>query len=960
MSIPASSALGQSIAFGRFRLLPHQKLLLEGDRQVRLGGRALDTLIALVERAGQTVAKDELIGLVWPDTFVDEANLRVHISALRRALGDGQGGVRYIVSTAGRGYSFVAPTNSVDETAALELPLPAATSGKALPVRLTHIIGRDDAIEAIAGQLSQRRLVTIVGPGGIGKTTVALAIAERLSKNYTNGVCFVDLAPLTSPKPIANAIALALGASIPSETPVPSLVAFLRDQNVLLVIDTCEHLIEACAALVEALLRGAPRASILTTSREPLRAEGERVYRLPSLGVPLQQEDMSAKRALQFSSVELFAERTTANLDTFELDDASAPVVAEICRRLDGIPLAIEMAAAHVNVLGVRGLAERLDDAFRLLTQGRRTALPRHQTLGAALDWSHELLSDVERIVFRRLAVFVGDFAAEAAVTVGAGDEIAEPDVLNMIASLVTKSLLAAKIEDDVVRYRLPDTTRTYAHRKLIDSGELDACAKRHAEFYRDLFERAEMEIATRSKDEWLMLYGWRLDNVRTALDWAFSAGGDARVGVALTAAAIPLWIFHGLTVECRQRIQRAIGAIGSETDMNARDQMRLYAALGWCLDPTKGPIPEAATAWRRALDASEQLNDSDYQLGVLWGLWVYSMDVGEALEAHRLARRFAEVAMRTGDRANVAVGDRIISISLHYSGDQPAAREHIDRMLLNYVNPGTALHHLRFHHDQKALACATLARVLWLQGLPEQATKTLRTAVAEVRRQESVPSLLHVFAEAALFVGDLETAEECIPTLLDASSRHGLHRWHALGCCLQAILHMKRGDLETGIPLLHSALDTVVSSGFTRDYSGFLAVMAEGMAKVGQFAQARAAVEEALKRCEQTEQRWCSPELLRIRGELALSEGAPDALARAEDFFLRALDQARTQSALSWELRAATSLARLRQNDGRNPEAWAALAPVYARFTEGFDTADLKKAQALLTRLKPFETEAR
>ncbi|MDX8457007.1 winged helix-turn-helix domain-containing protein [Mesorhizobium sp. VK9D] len=951
---PASDARNRGVTFGAFHLLPEQKLLLEAGREVRLGSRSLEVLIALIEHAGQILSKAELTAIVWPNTFVDEANLRVHIGALRKALRDGQEGKRFIVNVPSRGYTFVAPVTAADDTdQRAALTGARSRSRNDLPSLLTRIVGRDDAIDTIATQISRHRFVTIVGVGGMGKTTVALAVAERVAHEYTGGAYIVDLSALEDRNLVVSVTASAIGVPVQSQNPLPGLIAFLREQNALLVLDTCEHLIEDCAALAEDLLKGAPRLHVLATSREPLRAEGERVFRLPSLGVPPQQEDMSAEQALQFSSVELFAERATANFDAFELDDAIAPIVAGICRRLDGIPLAIEMAAGQVNILGVRGLAKHLGDALLLLTQGRRTALPRHQTLGATLDWSHELLPDSERIVFRRFAVFVGDFAAEAAVVVASVNEIAEADVLSMIASLVAKSLLVARIEDDIVRYRLLDTTRAYAHRKLVDSGELGACARRHAEFYRDLFESAEMEVETRSKNEWLALYGWLIDNVRAALDWAFLPGGDPQLGVALTAASIPLWTLHGLTVECRWRIQRAIAAIETETDMNPRDQMRLNAALGWCLDPTKGPIPEAAAAWRRALDAAERLDDGDYQLRVLWGLWVYSMDVGEALEAYRLARRFIEVATRTGDGADVAVGDRLMSISLHYGGDQPAAREHIDRMLLNYVKPRSALHNVRFHHDQMALARVTLARILWLQGFSEQATKAMRIALTEVRSPELGPSLLHVIAEAALFIGDLETAEECVPTLLDVSSRTGLHRWHALGCCLQAILHIKRGDPTTGVPLLRSALDTVVSSGFTRDYSTFLGVMAEGLGRIDEVAPARAAVEEAIRRCEQTEQLLCLPELLRIRGELELYEGTPEALTAAEDSFLRALDQARAQSALAWELRAATSLARLRHNHGRNHEALAALAPVYARFREGFDTADLIQAHTLLTALK-------
>jgi len=367
-----------------FRLLVGRKLLSEGERRVRLGSRALDILIALVERAGEIVEKEELIGYVWPNTFVDEANLRVHVAALRKALGDGQEGARYIINTSGLGYSFVAPVKRIKaDPPNPEWPA-ARPPANNLPTLLTRMIGRDDALYAVVEQLPHRRLLTIVGPGGIGKTTLALAVAERLLDAYENGVCFVDLAPLAD-SGLASALASSLGLPILSVDAVPSLIAFLAEQRRLIVLDTCEHVIEASARLVEALVKGCHGVNFLATSREPLRAEGEHVYRLPALDTPMPGGGTTAEEAMAFSSVRLFAERASSSLDTFELDDASAPIVSDICSRLDGVPLAIELAAAHIGVFGVRGLAERLSDV-PFLTQGRRTAFPRHQTLRAGLE----------------------------------------------------------------------------------------------------------------------------------------------------------------------------------------------------------------------------------------------------------------------------------------------------------------------------------------------------------------------------------------------------------------------------------------------------------------------------------------------------------------------------------------------------------------------------------------------
>src|SRR5262245_53870544 len=375
-----------AISFGPFRLVPSQQLLLEDGKPVRLGSRALEILIALAERPNELVRKEDLIARVWPDTFVEEGNLRVHIATLRRALGDGQGGRRYVTNIPGRGYRFVAPISLfADQEVRASLPSTAMPTYD-VPAPPTRMLGRDDVVNSLISQLPRRRFITLAGPGGIGKTTVALAVADRSTASYRDGVRFVDLAALTDSLLVPSALGFVLGLAIRSDNPIPGLVAFLRDKKMLLVLDSCEHVIDAAASLAEQVLRGAPGVHILTTSREALRAEGERVQRLGPLGVPAVSAGLTAEEAITYPAIQLFVERATESLDTFELTDADAPVVADVCRRLDGIALAIELAAGRVDAFGVRGLAARLDDRFRLLTHGRRTALPRHQTLSATLD----------------------------------------------------------------------------------------------------------------------------------------------------------------------------------------------------------------------------------------------------------------------------------------------------------------------------------------------------------------------------------------------------------------------------------------------------------------------------------------------------------------------------------------------------------------------------------------------
>jgi predicted ATPase/DNA-binding winged helix-turn-helix (wHTH) protein len=536
----------RAISFGPFRLLPTQQLLLEGERPLRLGSRALNVLIALVERAGELVSKDELMARVWPSTTVEESNLKVHVAALRRALADGQGGNRYIITTPGRGYRFVAPISSVESIDAA--PPTSAKPSHNLPSRPTRLIGRTDTIGKLAEQLPRQRFLTIVGTGGVGTTSVALTVADALLPAYEDGVWFVELAPVADPGLVATALAAALGLEARSDDPLPGLIAALRDKQMLVVLDNCERVIEAAASLAVAILRAAPRVHILATSREPLRAEAEHVHRLRPLATPTAGTRLTAAEAQAYPAVQLFVERAAASVDEFELSDADAPFVADICARLDGVPLAIEFAAARVDAFGVRGLASGLDDRFRLLTSARRTAVARHQTIRTTLDWSYELLPERERVVLQRLAVFAGAFSLDDACVVAACDEIPVSEIAEPVANLVAKSLVTADFGGSISRYRLLGMTRAYARDKLTENGALRHLARRHAEYYRDLFERASAEWGPHPTAECVAGYRRHIDEVRAALDWAFSPDGDASIGAALMIAAVPRWFEPSLT----------------------------------------------------------------------------------------------------------------------------------------------------------------------------------------------------------------------------------------------------------------------------------------------------------------------------------------------------------------------------------------------------------------------------
>ena len=945
-----------SFAFGPFRLLPVQRLLLDRGRPVALGSRAFDILIALVECAGTTVSKEQLIARVWPDTVVEEANLRVHVAALRKALDDGRSGRRFISNVAGRGYCFVGEIDQQQRPPApSETSTPASSRIYNLPAPLTRLIGRAEAIRSLVTQLPERRLVTIAGPGGIGKTTVAIAVADALASSYRDGVAFVDLAPITEASLVPSALASVLGLVTRFGEPIAQLISTLRDKQLLLVLDCCEHVVEPAASLVETVLKGAPGVSILATSREPLRADSEWVHRLPPLAVPPPSVALTTSEALQSPAVQLFVERASAGLGGFDFVDAEAPVVAEICRRLDGIALALEFAAGRVEAFGVQGLATLLGDRFKILTRGRRTALPRQQTLQATLDWSYEHLPQPEQLTLRRLGIFNGVFALDAACEVVADDDITAEDVRERVASLIAKSLVATEVSNTEVRYRLLDTTRAYARERLEESRELEAFARRHAIYYRRQFDQAESEWETRPTTEWLDHYGYLIDNLRAALTWAFSAEGEASVGVALTVAAVPLWFQLSLVDECLGWVERTLAILDMAEEQNQRQRMQLHAALGWLQMYATARLQSSTAAWRTALQLAQELGDTDYQLRALWALWADRTNHAEFREASMLASQFRSLAAGSGNLADQLVGDRMTGASLHFLGDQPSARTCIERMLGRYTTPVSRSHVVRFQFDQRVTARITLARVLWLQGLADQAVHEVTGSIEHAISLNHTLSLCNTLAQAAcpiaLLIGDFGMAERYTAMLRGHTARNTQDVWRAYADCFDGERLIRCGHLDSGLSLLRPAVDELLRAGFVQYHTAFVIALALGLVHAGHPADARSAIDEALDRCARTGESWALAELHRARGKTLLDENGHGG-NQAEQDFLRSLDIARQQQVPSWELRTAVSLAKLWQDQHRAREAHDLLASVYARFGEGFGTSDLVRAAASIKEL--------
>jgi predicted ATPase len=938
------------LSFGPFSLCVAERLLKKADEPIPLGGRALDVLIALAEQAGEVVPHKELISTVWRGVTVEDANLRAHVAAVRKALGDGRDGARYVTSVPSMGYCFVAPvTRSSARQTAPVTGIAATERVQGLPPRPARMVGRDDTVRSLAEQLQMRRFVSIVGPGGVGKTTVAISVAHGLVDGFHDAVFFIDLAALTDPQLVPTAVASALGLMVQSQDPLAGLVALIGGKKLLLVLDSCEHVIGVAAALAERIVSEAPQAHILATSREALGVESEHVHLLSSLDCPPDDAGLTAMDVLRYPAAQLFMERAAASGYGTALSDIDAPIVARSCRRLDGIPLAIELAAGRAGSLGIRRTADLLDNRFSLLWHGRRTALPRHRTLNAMLDWSYNLLSEREKVVLCRMSVFVGDFTLQAAGFVASDTEIDEAGVIDAGASLVAKFLISKTVLNEST-YRLLDTTRAYAAAKLAQRGGADSIARRHAIFYAKFLEHDEI-IQSLFGEHDLSGYTSHIGNVRAALGWALSGRGDVAVGIELAAWAVPLFIKMSLFGECRGWSERALAAL-DDTNRGTRQEMILQEALAVSSMFTRGHSGQVRVEFERGLALAEAFQDPARQLRLLVGLNIFLTQLGDLRGALAVAEQASVIAQAAKLPAGTVWVESWLGMAHNFLGDQAVAQRHCERSIALAVELGTLNVNL-FGIDQRIRALVFLARTLWLRGFADQALRIVQTAIGEAAsRDHPLPicgSLVHA-STILLWTGDLPGASDLIEQLIVYAGRHSLAPYRAAGIALKGELAIARDELEAGLDLLRGALETLHAQQFNLLTTGFIGALTEGLRETGQFEEALFAINGAIARAINSGVEFNLSELLRIKSQILAARHDRES---AMHCLTEALDVARAQSALAWELRSTMALARLLCEDGHRDQARHTLALVYDRFTEGFETADLKLARAQLEDLR-------
>ena len=925
---PADHTDDSDVFFGPFRLAPRRRLLIENGKRLRLGSRAFDILVALVDRAGQIVSKEELSALIWPNKVMDDANLRVHVAALRKALGDAREGSRYISSIVGRGYSFV-----LDVTRS-EPPAEAASEPHhRLRPTLNRVIGQNAAIESISNRLRTRRLVTIVGPPGIGKTTLAVAVGETLTTFFDNEVRFVDLSSVSQARHVVTSVAAALDLSIHSENPLDDVLRCLADRRMLLFFDNCEHLIDNAASLAENIVRDASKVHVCATSREPLRVEGEWVHRMAPLPAPPEAGRLTVADAMRFPAMELFLERAVSTEDDFEILDSNVESIANICRKLEGIPLAIELVATRVDMFGVQELEKIAIDRSLNLSNLRRSAQPRHQTLYATLEWSYGILSAEEQTALRRLAIFREAFTIDAAESVIAFD-MERGAVFSAVVSLAAKSLLSVDASGDEVRYRLLEMTRAFAFEKLAPT-ERRRLSQEHLNFFISFVKRAEADLAHMAAPDWVRAYGRCVGDVRSAIEWALSGQGDAGLGATLMAAASPLFFQLSLTEELRAGIEDALRSLGRRS-ADPRLELQLRNALSTAIYNLNGASEALAEATRKALELAESIGPGQHQLRPLYEAIRERYLAGDYEACMSLLERYGSLARGISDPEKLFLHSRMISLALHLSGRQSEGRHHAEQIISSANKPARTGYEKLYQYDHGVIGRCHLAKILWVQGFHDQASRVANEAFDIARSTDSKLLICSALALAVCPVSfwnhDLDLAKKSISELFECSLDNSTRYWRSWGVLFERAVSACEGRVEPalgqdqGLTIPQAEMQSTLHPSFVDS--------------------------TAIARAENNPSIWNSAEVLRAAGENARATNSEAGLDKAERLFLKSLELAKAHEAKSWELRASISLANHWSGRGRRVEARTILDKSFSRFTEGHSFGDVQAARTLLAQL--------
>jgi predicted ATPase/DNA-binding winged helix-turn-helix (wHTH) protein len=724
--------------FARFELQPSERRLLSAGEPTEVGPRAFDLLVALVTRAGELVTKDDLLALVWPNLIVEENNLQVQVSALRKILGQDA-----IATITGRGYRFTPVPQLVAPQASNVTPVRTHN----LPQLLTSFIGHENDLADYARILERTRLLTLTGIGGCGKTRLAIELARMVLRSFPDGVWFVDLAPVAEAERVATVVATTLDVREEVNQPVEETLArHLAGRQLLLVLDNCEHVLAACATLVERLLMAASGVRALITSREGLGIAGERLVPVRSLAFPPPGSAPDPEAMATFEAVRLFVDRARQVASSFALNASNASAIAEICRQLDGIPLALELAAARVKLLSVDQIRAKLDDRFRLLTRSAR-ALSRHQTLLATLQWSYDHLTPDQRQLLRRLSVFVGGWTLEGAVHV-ASDQPDEYAVLDLLTRLVDQSLVVTHgVEDGASRYSMLETVRQYAHEQLNEASEGSATRTRHLDFYVALAEQAASELAGQRQAAWLARLDLERENLLAAHAWCDDAEEFAGVGLRLVCSLQIYWLHRGLTTLGHRVTVRALTRDAAQGRNLARCKT-LHSAGEFSY--LMGRYREAKDYAETSLSISRELGDEGRAAEALRVLGYVALDGGDKAVARAYFQEALALSRQVGDKRRLSRA--LIGLAAPYvaAGELDQAEPLYEEAL--------ALDRERGDGGRIVISLANLAMISTLRGSGDRASAMLRegfSIAAEIGLKWPGVQLLSGTTKLAAHFGD-------------------------------------------------------------------------------------------------------------------------------------------------------------------------------------------------------------
>ncbi|MET0918072.1 MAG: tetratricopeptide repeat protein [Burkholderiales bacterium] len=737
--------------FARFELQPHERRLLASCQPVHLGPHAFDLLVALVDRAGHLVTKDELLAQVWGKVVVEENTLQAHVSMLRKVVGP-----EAIATVSGFGYRF---TLDVTRDAAATARAPPHRHN--LPHALTSFVGREREITQIKQWLATTRLLTLAGAGGCGKTRLALQVACTMLGEHPDGVWLVELAPLGDPSLVPQAIAKALGVTEQSGQDLLETVAeWLASRRLLMLLDNAEHLLEACAQLANALLRRCAGLSLLVTSRERLGIEGELTYRVPSLAVAPARPDTTSDDVLTCEAARLFIERAKLQSPGFEVTAKDASALAAICRRLDGIALAIELAAPWVRMMSMHELSLRLDDRFGMLTSGSRTALPRHRTLRSLIDWSYELLGEAEKVALQRASVFAGGWTLQAAECVCSGGNVSGAEVMDLLTSLTDKNLVVIETHGDETRFGLLEAVRHYAQDRLRESDEDEVVRDRHVKFFLDMASRL---LDPMQNDSDLQAKLLRLDqehdNVRAALAWCEAAPARSVKGLGLAGELHWFWRMRGHYSEGRGWIARLL-AIAPDAERGGAHASAFHAA--GALAHLQGDYTTAGLRHREALAIWSRLGNRRGISRSLNSLGNIANSRGELLAARGLYEDALSIAREIGDRRSISMNLHCLGTVAHDAGDYEAAQSLLEECVCVSRVIGAW---------RAAVALSELGGVRHAQGDLEAARSMLLEALAGQRALGDRPGMAKTLVRVATIAhdeGDIEAAKSHLREALE------------------------------------------------------------------------------------------------------------------------------------------------------------------------------------------------